>query len=147
MVQVTSNAVKAAALLMAVPALLLPMKAAAQQMAAATTPNFAACDQIKDPATSAQCYHDTKIRFYKGEVAAADARGAAADVRGVKADQRIRVAKNEGGCAQEVVDLRAAYPSATDIARGLVKASGRPAAEYNICSLRDGIRAGLALTK
>ncbi len=140
MVQVTSNAVKAAALLMAVPALLLPMKAAAQQMAAATTPNFAACDAIKDPATSAQCYHDTKIRFYKSEIAASN-------VRGAKADQRIQVAKNEGGCAQEVVDLRAAYPSATDIARGLVKASGRPAAEYNICSLRDGIRAGLALAK
>lgn len=76
-----STVVKAAALLMAVPALLVPMKAAAQQMAAAGSPNLAACDAIQDPAKSAQCSHDTAMAILKQREKAAEARGADADVR------------------------------------------------------------------
>ena len=116
----------------------------AQQMAAAGNgPNFAACDKIKDPARSAQCYSDATITFYKSEVAAADARGAQADARGAQADARTT-------CANEIADLRrnvAFGNQATEIARDLVKASGRPAAEQDVCVLRDGIRAGLTRLK
>jgi hypothetical protein len=55
--------------------------AAAQQMAtAAPSPNFAACDAIKDPALSVQCYHDTKIAHYKGRIEAAEVRLAQTDI-------------------------------------------------------------------
>ena len=109
----------------------------AQQIAAAAnSPNFAACDTIKDPAKSAQCYQDTSIAHSKARIAAADARGAAADAR--------------LACANEIGDLRrntAFGDKATEIAREIVKASGRPAAEQDVCGLRDGIRAGLTRLK
>lgn len=81
-----STTVKAAALLMAVPALLAPMKVAAQQMAANAGPNFAACDALKDPAKVAQCYSDTDGAYWKARMDAANARGAAADARMAAAD-------------------------------------------------------------
>jgi hypothetical protein len=141
----STTAKVAAALLTAISPMVGAFSANAQQMVAANTPDYSACNRMHqtNPLGAIQC----RVDVVKAHGVAADARGAAADDRGVKADQRIQVAKNEGGCAQEVGELRATYPSATDIARGLVKASGRPAAEYNICSLRDGIRAGLALKK
>ena len=74
-----STLVKTAALAMVGTSLLI-FPAAAQQMATANTgPNFAACDAIKDPARSVQCYHDTKIAHYKGRIVAAEAREVKAD--------------------------------------------------------------------
>lgn len=123
-----STAVKTAALIMMAPALLMPFEVAAQQMAAA--PSHPACDTIKDPARSAQCHWD--------------AEGAALKARTAAANGRIQVAERDGDCADEISRMRATNPAATDIGRELVKASGRPAADYGICRLRDGIRAGLA---
>lgn len=130
-----STVVKAAALLMVVPTLLLPMKAAAQQMAAAaSTPDYSRCDRMAEsnPVGASRC----RIEVLQATGAAADARGAAAEVR--------------LACANEIGDLRrstAFGDKATEIARELVKASGRPAIEYDSCSLRDGIRAGLTRMK
>jgi hypothetical protein len=122
-----STVVKTAALLMAVPALLAPMKVAAQQMAA-NAPNLSRCDQMSatDPKGAIAC----RVEALNKETAAARL--------------RIQVAENNIDCAREVGELRAANPVATEIARELVRVSGRPAAEYGICRLRDGIRAGLA---
>lgn len=113
--------------------------ASAQQMASAQ-PDYSACDRLAQAGNhlgASQCRSDTYLaninahtRQMRREIAANQ--------------QRIQLAQNDGACAREVSELRAANPAATAIARELVKASGRPAAEYGICRLRDGIRAGLA---
>lgn len=128
-----SSLVKAAALLMAVPALLVPMKAAAQQMAA-NTPDFSRCDRLSqsNPKAAISC----RVEVLNASATAADARGAAADTR--------------AACANEIGELRGNSifgDKATEIAREIVKASGRPAAEQDVCGLRDGIRAGLTRLK
>jgi len=142
MAQHASTAVALAALAMMAPAL-VPGTASAQQVAANATPDFSACDQIKDPAKSAQCHWDEEGAKLKARKAAADARGAAADARGAAADART-------ACANEIGALRR-HPEfgdkATEIARAIVKASGRPALEQDACELRDGIRAGLTRLK
>lgn len=133
-----STTVKTVALLLLTPTLLVPMKAAAQQMLGG--PDFAKCDTIKDPAKSAQCTRDaTMDDLRKRNEAALD--------RQKQADGRVQVAQVETTCAEDVSRMRAADPKATEIAKDLVKSSGRPAAEYGICRLRDGIRAGLAARK
>ncbi len=145
MTQHASTAVKMAALALAAPALLLPMKAAGQQVATNTAggSGYAACEQIKDPAKSAQCHWDA-------EGAELKARKEAALKRQREADIRAAAAELETKCWNEVATLRK-DPSfgdkATEIARALVKASGRPAAEQNPCVLRDGVRDGLVRLK
>lgn len=81
-----STLVRAAALAMAVPGLLLPMKAAAQQMAA-NTPDFSRCDQISrtDPKSAISC----RVDVIKAQGAAADVRVAAADAR-ISESDRLR---------------------------------------------------------
>lgn len=135
-----SSLVKAAALLMAVPALLVPMKAAAQQMAA-NTPDFSRCDQISrtDPKAAISC----RVSVLNASATAARQEGAAADARGAAADVRT-------ACWNEIGELRRNTnfgDKATEIAREIVKASGRPAAEQDACALRDGIRTGLTRQK
>lgn len=135
-----STLVKAAALAIAVPVLLLPMKAAAQQMALGG-PEMAACDKLSktDPKAAISC----RVDALKAQSAAARQEGAAADARGAAADVRT-------ACWNEIGDLRrstAFGEKATEIAREIVKASGRPAAEQDACALRDGIRAGLTRMK
>lgn len=121
-----STLVKAAALAIAVPALLLPMKAAAQQFAA-NTPDFSRCDAMSQANP-------------KGAIACrVEVLNARADAAGVRT-----------ACANEIGELRRNTvfgDKATEIARELVRASGRPAIEYDSCSLRDGIRAGLTRMK
>lgn len=125
-----STVVKAAALLMVAPALLLPMKAAAQQMAA-NAPDFSRCDAMhqSNPKGAIVC----RVEVLNAHTAAAEARGAAAEVR--------------TACWNEIGELRrnpVFGEKATEIAREIVKASGRPSSEHDGCTLRDGIRAGLA---
>lgn len=85
-----STLVKAAALAMAVPALLLPMKAAAQQMAA-NTPDYSRCDRMAqaNPLGATRC----RVEVLDASAAAADARGAAADVRLARAENDIACGK------------------------------------------------------
>ncbi|MEQ1698189.1 MAG: hypothetical protein ABL901_20355 [Hyphomicrobiaceae bacterium] len=123
MVQVTSKTVKAAALLMAVPALLLPMKTAAQQMALGG-PEYSKCDQIKDPAASAQCYSDANIANSKTRIAVAG--------------QRIQVAERDGQCARDLKALRESDPTVLDRGRAIL--AGRPAAQFGVCNLLDALR-------
>jgi len=118
-----STLVKKAALAMVGTSLLI-FPAAAQQMAAAASgPNFAACDAIKDPARSVQCYHDTKIAHYKGRIAAAEARGAAADAR---------IA--EGDCAARLVEV-AKIPAKQARGAALLQAEGKDVEGYGACRL------------
>jgi len=142
-----STLVKAAALAMAVPALLLPMKAAAQQMALGG-PEMTTCDKLSktDPKAAISC----RVDALKAQSAAARQEGAAADARGAAADARGAAADVRTACWNEIGDLRrstAFGEKATEIAREIVKASGRPAAEQDACALRDGIRAGLTRMK
>lgn len=135
-----STVVKTAALLMAVPALLTPMKVAAQQMATNTL-NFSRCDQMS--ATNPKGAIACRVEVLNASAAAARKEGAAADARGAAADVRA-------ACANEIGDLRRNSvfgDKATEIAREIVKASGRPAIENDACALRDGIRAGLTRLK
>ena len=99
----------------------------AQQMALGG-PDMTACDKLSltAPARAVQCRVD------------------AIKTESVALRLRTQVAQNDGDCAREISELRTSNPAATTIARELVKASGRPAAEYGICRLRDGIRAALA---
>lgn len=149
MAQHASTAVALAALAMMAPAL-VPGTASAQQVAANATPDFSACDQIKDPAKSAQCSHDEVMRNLRERNDAALARAAAAEASIRKSRGERTAAEAETKCATEIGELRK-HPDfgskATDIARGIVKASGRPAAEQDVCALRDGIRDGLTKLK
>lgn len=142
MAQHASTAVALAALAMMAPAL-VPGTASAQQVAATAKPGFSACEQIKDPAKSAQCSHDEVMRNLRERNEAALKRQREADARSAAADARI-------ACANEIGTLRK-HPEygekATEIARAIVKASGRPALEQDACELRDGIRAGLTRLK
>lgn len=85
-----STVVKTAALLMAVPALLAPMKAAAQQMAA-NTPNFSRCDQMS--ATNPKGAISCRVEVLQAQGAAARREGAAADVRVARAEDGVACAK------------------------------------------------------
>lgn len=78
-----STLVKAAALAIAVPALLLPMKAAAQQFAA-NTPDFSRCDAMSqvNPKGAIAC-----------RVEVLNARAAAAEVRVARAEDGVACAK------------------------------------------------------
>ncbi len=146
------------------PVAVLPMKAAAQQVAANTTgaptppaPNFAPCEKIKDPAKAAQCSHDAVMQNLRERNEAAlarqkeaAARAANADARAANADARVKNADAQVGCVNDISALRRDQgfgAKATEIAREIVKASGRPVAEMDACHLRDGIRAGLKQLK
>ena len=74
-----STVVKTAALLMAVPVLLAPMKLAAQQMAA-NTPDFARCDRLSqsNPKAAISC----RVEVLNTSAAAAEVRVADANVLG-----------------------------------------------------------------
>lgn len=120
-----STIVKTAALIMAVPTLLLPMKAAAQQMALGG-PNFAACEQIKDPAKSAQCTHDATMANLRERNDAALARSAAAR-------EQTAVAEKEGGCVDRIKAEMAAGRISADAVRE--KLNGRKTREVGACNL------------
>lgn len=79
-----SSIVKAAAILMAVPTLLVPMKAAAQQMAANTTVDYSRCDRMAEnnPVGATRC-----------RVEVLQAIGAKADVRIARAEDGVACAK------------------------------------------------------
>ena len=120
-----STIVKTAALIMAVPTLLLPMKAAAQQMALGG-PNFAACEQIKDPAKSAQCTHDAVMDNLRQRNEAALAR-----IR--EADAKSAAALVEGGCVDRIKAEIAAGRISADAVRE--KLNGRKTREVGACNL------------
>ena len=132
----TAKAKLAAAALTAATVIGGAFPSAAQQMAAApSTPDFSTCDRMSEanPKGAIAC----RVEVLNRQTAALRQESAALR-------QRTQVAENNIDCAREVGELRAAIPAATEIARELVRVSGRPAAEYGICRLRDGIRAGLA---
>jgi hypothetical protein len=144
-----STTVKLAALAMAAPALLLPMKAAGQQMALggprSTDEIVATCVKSHQPnqGAIAECIVRVGTEENKRASAEARARSAAADARGAAAESQT-------ACSNEIGVLRRneTYGAqATEIAREIVKASGRPALEHDACQLRDGIRAGLTKQK
>ena len=118
-----STLVKTAALAMVGTSLLIFPVAAQQMAAAASGPIFAACDAIKDPALSAQCYHDTKIDYFKRRIVAAEARGAAADAR---------IA--EGDCATQLVEV-AKIPAKQARGATLLQAEGKDVEGYGACRL------------
>ena len=99
-----STLVKAAALALAVPALLLPMKAAAQQMAA-NTPDFSRCDRMAptNPKGAISC----RVDALKAQGAAARQEGAAADARGAAADVRLARAEDDIACGKFLLAKRA----------------------------------------
>lgn len=78
-----STVVKTAALLMAVPALLAPMKVAAQQLAA-NSPDYSRCDQMSatNPIGASRC-----------RIEVLHAHGVAADVRIARAEDGVACAK------------------------------------------------------
>ena len=103
-----STLVKTAALAMMMGTSLL-FPAAAQQMATATTgPNYKACDTIKDPGLSVQCYHEATIAHYKGRIDAAERRGAAADARSEVADAGIAEGNRQLACIAFIREKRKA---------------------------------------
>lgn len=112
---------------------------AAQQMATNTAAGsraeegFAACDQIKDPAKSAQCAHDTTVQYFKDRAAAEKARGAAARQQSVEA-------REEGFCADQLAALRGKDPSI--VQRGKLILAGRPLREFGICKLVSELTRG-----
>lgn len=110
MTRQASTAAKTAALIMMAPALLVPMKLSAQQMAAVSPATAAACDAIKDPAKSAQCHWDAEGAAIKARTAAAQQRGAAADVRTAAAEDaaacaRFLLAKKAAGVILDATRL------------------------------------------
>lgn len=126
----------AAAALTALSAMSGSFSANAQQMAAASsTPDFSTCDRMSEtnPKGAIAC----RVEVLNRQSAAL--RQETSTLR-----QRTQVAQIDGDCAREISELRATNPAATEIARELVRVSGRPAAEYGLCRLRTGIRAGLA---
>jgi len=142
--QVAAAAVTAGMVLTTAPGV-LPMKAAAQQVAANTTgappPGRSACDakHETDPKGAIAC----RLEELK-------ARGAAAEQQIKEAQAERAEAQARTACANEIGELRRneTYGTqATQIARELVKASGRPAAENHPCVLRDGMRDGLTRLK
>lgn len=133
MAQHASTAVALAALAMMAPAL-VPGTASAQQVAANAGSEFAKCDAMSEtrPKEAIAC----RVEVLK-------AKGAAADARGEAADAQVE-------CVKEITALRRNEtfgPKATEIARELVKASGRPVADIDACALRDGVRTGLTRLK
>lgn len=137
-----STTVKLAALALAAPALLLPMKAAGQQMALggprSTDEIVANCVKSHQPNQGAIAECIVRVGTEENKRASADAqtRSAAADARTACSNEIGTLRRNETYGAR-----------ATEIAREIVKASGRPALEHDACQLRDGIRAGLTKQK
>jgi hypothetical protein len=84
-----------AAMLAAVSAVAGAFPAAAQQMALGA--QLSACDQIKDPAKSAQCHHDVHLAEAKAKLQAATSRVVAADQNMVCA--KFLLAKKAEGVA------------------------------------------------
>ncbi len=138
----TTKAKIAAAALTALSVMSGSFSANAQQMAAApSTPDFSACDRMHqaNPKGAIQC----RVDALKAHTGALRQESGALRQESAALRQRTQVAQIDGDCAREISELRAANPAATEIARELVRVSGRPAAEYGICRLRDAIRAGL----
>jgi len=134
MPQHASTAVKAAAILLATPALLFPMKAAAQQLGANTprptpvatapAPDFSECDVLArtQPAQAAQCRVDVL-----------KARGAAADARAASARQESVVATDDTAFAEKIkADVKAGRITPEALREAL---AGRPAREVGGCNL------------
>lgn len=113
-----SNTVKAAALLMAMPALLLPIKAAGQQMAAAGSSanawpaTVAECQAIKDIAKRGQCTVEV---------------GTAVNLRATQ------LANDEGACADQLKELRTRDPSVVE--RGKTILAGQKLQSFGVCKL------------
>jgi hypothetical protein len=100
------NARIAAVLLTAASPLAAVFPVAAQDMKLGA--QLAACDQIKDPAKSAQCHWDAEGAELKARKAAAESRDAAADVRGAAADQRVAAVDASIACAKFLVSKKTA---------------------------------------
>jgi len=118
-----SSIVKAAALIMAVPALLLPMKAAAQQMAS-VQPDFSACDQLaaSAPAKATQC----RLDALKSHTA-------------VVRSETVQL-ERDGQCADQLKALRTRDPGVVE--RGRVILAGRPLAQFGVCNLLGALTRG-----
>lgn len=119
MTQHASTAVKMAALALAAPALLLPMKAAAQQMALGGPSTVAECDTLSNAGARIECAN---------RIATEENRRAAAD-----ASKRADLHDQEAQCAKDLKALRTADPSVVERGRAIL--AGRPLAAYGTCNL------------
>lgn len=140
MAQHASTAVKMAALALAAPALLLPMKAAAQQVASTDLPkpDYSVCDAMSrtNPGGAIKCRVDalnanTEQLRQIGERARRD--GAAARQEGAVARQQAAIAEEEGGCVDKIKAEMAAGRISADAVRA--KLNGRKTREVGACNL------------
>lgn len=134
-----STTVKAAALLMAVPALLLPMKAAGQQMASAQ-PDFSACDRMSstNPKGAISC----RVDVLKAHGAAADERGAAARQESAAVRQETTQALTGGQCLDRLIagNRDGSLPKAVVMTtEPVVKANGKVSAA-NACAAEEAAK-------
>jgi hypothetical protein len=125
-----STTVKLAALAMAAPALLLPMKAAGQQMALGGPPGAAAaisdCQKLPTGAERDRCSMKVVVEENNRLATAA---GRRADAASVETAANL----DEAQCARDLRALRTADPAVVDRGRAIL--AGRPLATYGTCNL------------
>ncbi len=131
MAQHASTAVKMAALAFAAPALLLPMKAAAQQMALGgptTDEIVAACSKAHQPNQGAIAECIVRRGGEENRRATEENRRATAN-----ASRQADLHEQEARCAQDLKAMRTSDPSVVDRGRAIL--AGRPLAAYGTCNL------------
>lgn len=126
MTQHASTAVKMAALALAAPALLFPMKAAAQQMALGGPRTVAECDTLPNTGARIECANRLATEENRRAAADASKRADAASVRADAGEERV-------SCANQIK---------TGVGNGAFKAerlkeilAGRPAKEVDLCKV------------
>ena len=133
-----SNTVKAAALLMAAPALLLPMKAAAQQMGLGGPRTVAECETLSTYGAKAECI--VRLGGQENRKAAAEA-GARADAASARADAssaRADASDRENSCGN---DIKSGIGSGTfKVDRLKEVLAGRPAKDVGLCKILDQLK-------
>ena len=119
-----SNTVKAAALLMAAPALLLPMKAAAQQMGLGGPRTVAECETLSTYGAKAECI--VRLGTLDNKRAAAEA--------GARADAGDR----EVSCAENIKLGIGAGTFKSERLKEIL--AGRPAKDVGLCRILDQLK-------
>ena len=119
MAQHASTAVKMAALALAAPALLLPMKAAAQQMALGGPTAASECDALSTAGARIECAN--RLQTEENRRATANA------------SKQADLHEQEAQCARDLKAMRTSDPSVVDRGRAIL--AGRPLAAYGTCNL------------
>lgn len=133
MAQHASTAVKMAALALAAPALLLPMKAAAQQVASTDLPkpDYSVCDAMSrtNPSGAIKC----RVDALNANTEQLRQIGERARREGAAARQQAAIAEEEGGCVDKIKAEMAAGRISADAVRA--KLNGRKTREVGACNL------------